>query len=269
MELTRLFLILVCLWASTCFAQFEYLEKQDKPKATEVEILKAELDIARAMVESLSRENDSLKVNRELAAVESDSAEQQTPIDVIEVFVAKGFPCPPCEKWKKEQLPKVLEAGWKVHIEGSEIGPVPRFRIRGMETSKYLDDALMSEIVKIPMEMTALSTGSRRSSKWPAFRAECLKKHPTCEACGRDHNLAVHHVKPVHEFPEYELVEFLPDGTRQTVTLCCGDGDPKSNSHLKFGHDPDGPLGPLSPNWKLSNPNVLQDAQENLKKVKK
>lgn len=99
--------------------------------------------------------------------------------------------------------------------------------------------------------------GNERSGKWPTIRNRFVENNPVCEACGSRMNLNVHHVVPFHVAPELELE------TSNLITLCAGcevsDG---YNCHFRIGHDPDGPDGPLGPNWKLSNPNVRQDAQK-------
>ena len=63
-----------------------------------------------------------------------------------------------------------------------------------------------------------------RSPKWSQVRKEHLKNNPKCIACGRDSKLEVHHINPVHLYPEMEL------DPANLVTLC---GDP---CHLLFGH---------------------------------
>ena len=96
--------------------------------------------------------------------------------------------------------------------------------------------------------------GAARSGKWPAVRAEYLRLHPTCEACGTDRELNVHHVHPFHEHPELELQ------MSNLITLC-------RTHHLALGHDPDGPDGPLPRNWSASNPHVRRDAAKMLSKT--
>jgi 5-methylcytosine-specific restriction protein A len=83
-----------------------------------------------------------------------------------------------------------------------------------------------------------------RSNGWPKVRAEFLKTHPACCVCGSTKNLEVHHVLPVHLFPEKEL------DPNNLITLC----ESKKygvNCHLFFGH-----LG----DYKKYNPNVRKDA---------
>ena len=88
----------------------------------------------------------------------------------------------------------------------------------------------------------------QRSSKWPEVRAEFVKKHPVCEACGTADELNVHHIEPFHLKPELELVP------KNLITLCRKD-------HYFIGHDPDGPWKPAKPNWSKSNPLVRVHAQ--------
>lgn len=66
-----------------------------------------------------------------------------------------------------------------------------------------------------------------RSGKWPAVRRRHLAEHPSCIACGTAENLEVHHLLPVHLFPEKELEP------SNLVTLC---ESPSHNCHLLFGH---------------------------------
>lgn len=87
-----------------------------------------------------------------------------------------------------------------------------------------------------------------RSGRWTTVRNRFVEKHPTCEACGSDENLNVHHVKPFHQHPDLELEE------SNLITLC-------REHHFYIGHDPDGVDGPEGPNWKLSNPSVRRDAR--------
>lgn len=96
--------------------------------------------------------------------------------------------------------------------------------------------------------------GAARSGKWPSVRAEYLKLHPTCEACGTDKDLNVHHIHPFHEHPELELQ------MSNLITLC-------REHHLTLGHDPDGPDGPMPRNWSASNPHVRRDAAKMLSKT--
>ena len=84
----------------------------------------------------------------------------------------------------------------------------------------------------------------KRSDEWPTVRAEYLKEHPECAACGGKRKLQVHHVIPYHLHPEFELEP------TNLITLCT-DGPCHLNCHFVWGH-----LG----NTKCSNPNVREDA---------
>lgn len=88
-----------------------------------------------------------------------------------------------------------------------------------------------------------------RSGKWTTVRNRFVEDHPVCEACGGDDDLNVHHIMPFHESPELELE------ASNLITLC-------RDHHFDIGHDPDGPEGPRTPNWKLSNPHVRSDARK-------
>lgn len=84
-----------------------------------------------------------------------------------------------------------------------------------------------------------------RSSKWDDVRDEFVRQHPACEACGSKENLNVHHVISFSERPDLEL------DTSNLITLC-------REHHFLIGHDPDGPWGPIKPDWKRTNPNVRE-----------
>lgn len=86
-----------------------------------------------------------------------------------------------------------------------------------------------------------------RSPKWTSVRKEHLKINNYCIACGRDKKLEVHHIKPVHLFPELEL------DMSNLVTLCA---DP---CHLVFGH---------LMNFKSWNREIIKDSTEYLNKIK-
>jgi 5-methylcytosine-specific restriction enzyme A len=85
-----------------------------------------------------------------------------------------------------------------------------------------------------------------RSGHWPTLRAQTLKEHPTCAACGTTEHLTVHHVIPFHVDPSKELD---PDNL---IVLC-------ERCHLVFGHLCD---------YQSYNPDVRADAAAFLAKVK-
>lgn len=85
-----------------------------------------------------------------------------------------------------------------------------------------------------------------RSPKWSNVRKEHLKNNNYCIACGRNNKLEVHHVKPVHLFPELEL------DPSNLVTLCA---DP---CHIVFGH---------LMSFKSYNKLVVEDCAVYLKRV--
>jgi hypothetical protein len=63
-----------------------------------------------------------------------------------------------------------------------------------------------------------------RSSKWASIRKKHLLLFPKCAACGRNTKIEVHHIKPVHAYPELELE------LDNLISLC------DSPCHLLFGH---------------------------------
>ncbi len=89
-----------------------------------------------------------------------------------------------------------------------------------------------------------------RSSKWPHVRDTWLESHPTCEACGTDEHVEIHHVKSFTYYPELEL------DTSNFMSLC---RKPGHNCHLRIGHSGD---------WKSWNPHAREDAALMLKRQK-
>ena len=90
---------------------------------------------------------------------------------------------------------------------------------------------------------------SGRSPKWRSVRLEFLKKNPRCASCGGDENLAVHHIKPFHKWPELELEE------SNLITLCEG---MICNCHYVTGHLRD---------WRSWNTQVVDDSAIMLSKI--
>ena len=84
-----------------------------------------------------------------------------------------------------------------------------------------------------------LPFGAKRSALWLAVREKYLWEHPTCECCEGRKNLEVHHIKPVHLFPELELM------MSNLVTLC-----ERMKCHFAFGH---------LYSWRSYNPNIKED----------
>jgi 5-methylcytosine-specific restriction protein A len=83
-----------------------------------------------------------------------------------------------------------------------------------------------------------------RSRKWPALQKKHIAEEPTCAACGTSKRLTVHHIRPVHLWPELEE----KDSSEQLITLC---ETPSHNCHFMFGHLLD---------WKSYNLNVRDAA---------
>ena len=87
-----------------------------------------------------------------------------------------------------------------------------------------------------------------RSKDWPRVRNAYIQANPICACCGKHYKflgkwlLCVHHIKPVHLFPELELV------WHNLLPLC---NNPRC--HLDKGH-----LG----DWRAWNPSVAQDCRE-------
>ena len=80
-----------------------------------------------------------------------------------------------------------------------------------------------------------------------SIRKAHLKENNTCAVCGRIKGLEVHHIKPVHLFPDLEL------DPNNLITLCA------DTCHLAFGH---------LFNFKSWNKDVENDAKKFNYKVK-
>ena len=91
--------------------------------------------------------------------------------------------------------------------------------------------------------------GDPRSSQWSRVRNHHIEIHPSCEACGSQADLNVHHILPFYLRPELEL------DPANLITLC-------REHHFRVGHDPDGPWKPLKPSWKSFNPRVWEHCQQ-------
>ena len=77
-----------------------------------------------------------------------------------------------------------------------------------------------------------------RSSGWRKIRKEHLKIQSKCQVCGKTKNRQVHHILPVHLYPDDELDLY------NLITLC-------GRHHFLFGH--------LN-YWKAWNPLVVWDS---------
>lgn len=86
-----------------------------------------------------------------------------------------------------------------------------------------------------------------RSPKWSSVRKKHLNNNTVCAVCGRTKKLEVHHIRPVHLFPDLEL------DPSNLITLCA---DP---CHLMFGHLMD---------FKSWNKDIVKDSIDFLKKIK-
>lgn len=94
--------------------------------------------------------------------------------------------------------------------------------------------------------------GRRRSSLWPALRNEFIKANPTCEACGGDSDLEVHHIVPFHERPDLELEP-------ENLMVLCSRKKYGIHCHLLLGH---------RGNYRRINKNAKSDARRLLAYLK-
>ncbi len=80
--------------------------------------------------------------------------------------------------------------------------------------------------------------GVERSPHWEALEREFKKDNPECAACGTKEDVAVHHIRPFHVFPDDELVK------SNLISLC-------RRHHFEIGHFEE---------WSSINPDVVADA---------
>ena len=100
--------------------------------------------------------------------------------------------------------------------------------------------AKQPDLSKTANRDAAIGTEMARSPKWPHVEKLHLKLEPTCACCGSTKKLNVHHKKPFHLFPQFEL------DLNNLITLCMD-----KECHLKVGHGND---------FKDYNPDVEADA---------
>lgn len=100
---------------------------------------------------------------------------------------------------------------------------------------------LQTLIGRVPDDAPAY--GLPRSPDWPEWRAGFLRRHPTCEACGTNRELQVHHVEAHHLHPELEMIE------ENCMTLCMYRA---RECHWQVGH--------LGLSWSVNNPAAREDA---------
>ena len=105
-----------------------------KPDPTQCDIPSSDL------IEQVATVRDSLKVQP--APIEDPKpipspSDKPSKIEVL-VFVSKN--CPPCEKWKRCEMQKFLDAGWQVGIVEDHPFPVtPRFEVsKGSERKDHV-----------------------------------------------------------------------------------------------------------------------------------
>lgn len=131
-----------------------------------------------------------------------------------------------------------------------------RKALAGWSAAAMLSVACMSPWVAPVDPPAAVAVGStQRSPHWDAVRDAHIAKHPACEACGSPDDLAVHHVKPFHLYPQLEL------DPNNLISLCSSDRTPDNgikslNCHLHIGHRCADGRG----RWTCENPNVRKDA---------
>jgi hypothetical protein len=99
--------------------------------------------------------------------------------------------------------------------------------------------------------LSSLKPELARSSRWPKIRKQHLAKQSSCQACGSEQHLEVHHIIPVHVDKSKEL-----DPTN-LITLC--ENPDVYFCHFIFGH--------LSLSWLKYDPNVIENVHTHLTAV--
>lgn len=105
-----------------------------------------------------------------------------------------------------------------------------------ISTIKYAYNLLRSTVRDI-------HTSSKRSGQWRTVEKHFLETNPVCALCGSKTRLNVHHKKPFHVFPEFEL------DLNNLITLCMS----RKECHLIVGH--------LN-SFKKYNPNIDEDIKK-------
>lgn len=109
-----------------------------------------------------------------------------------------------------------------------------------------------------------------RSPQWPKVRKAWLKANPECRACGSTAKVQVHHIVPFHldeskELDENNFISLceVPKNMFHRILVALRirkalHPDDQGNHHLNIGH---------KGNFKGSNPNVINDADEHRKRL--
>lgn len=101
-----------------------------------------------------------------------------------------------------------------------------------------------------PPAEVAYGASEPRSPDWPRVRADFIKTHPACAACGYvGKENQVHHVSPFHLGGVNERGESLELDPTNLITLC---GPGHRSHHIDIGH---------GGNYRCRNPNVREDAE--------
>lgn len=150
-------------------------------------------------------------------------------------------------------------------VGGAMVLALVWFAINGVYGS-HNPPTLGDELVNALQYDMRVSTGAtdlraQYQSKFDTTRAHIKKERLAdgnwvCEGCGRTEAKVglfnMHHVISVLRIFSEGLDETLVYDKSNMVIVC-------RDCHFRVCHDPDGPSGPLSPNWQQSNPNCRRD----------
>ena len=146
------------------------------------------------------------------------------PIDALHViphnFVRSDKSCP--GKISMERIIALASAAQPIYPD------IPTPSLNPVEAQISLLQAILQAYQKLlALLLDKQALGAQRSGSWPKVRKAYLKENPECAVCGKLGTLLnpnqVHHIFPVHAFPEMELLE------TNFITLC-------KTHHLEFGH---------------------------------
>lgn len=116
-------------------------------------------------------------------------------------------------------------------------------------TGQEIFEAIQSWLFGRKPQLCVLPSGADalciRSPGWKDLRDEFVEEHPRCECCGSKEDLEVHHIWPVHLFPQWELEWW------NLMTLC-------RTCHFLFGHLKD---------WASYNESVVVDVKRMRKRI--
>lgn len=110
-------MVLGCIFLFWLFSS--PVEKKQEPVQSTDGLIEHVQSVSESMEDSMSQEQ------------EQPAVKERKP----EILIFVGKTCPPCEKWKRAEMQKFIDAGWSVGIvEVHRFTITPTFEITGSET---------------------------------------------------------------------------------------------------------------------------------------